>query len=150
LSWHSARGYETPEQLAWTQHKGTAIVRLGRRSGAWPIPPEIASARHVILRTRKGVVAPGLFRLRVPGYQVFTVEELRKTDYPGRASGAIYALFQVSEDPEYAGRAWDGAILMDVLEEFESRMKHKPAVTLGRSSPNPRVLSLRELLKARK
>jgi hypothetical protein len=37
---------------------------------------------------------------------------------------------------------------MDVLEEFEARMKQRPAVALGRISPYPRVLSLRVLLKA--
>ena len=140
--------YDSPEQLAWTLREGIANVRLGDRPGAWHIPPEIASARHLLLRTRGGVVAPGLFRLREPGYRVFTAEELRGGGYPGRASGAIYAVFDVREDPEYAGREWDGAILMDVLEEFEARMKHKPAAPLGRTSPHPRVLSLRELLKA--
>lgn len=50
-------------------------------------------------------------------------------------------------DPAFAEREWNGAVLMKVLEEFEARMKQKPAVSLGRMSPYPRVLSLREILK---
>jgi predicted component of viral defense system (DUF524 family) len=140
--------YDSQDQLDWTLREGIANVRLGNQRGAWHIPPEMAAAQHVLLRTRGGDVAPGLFRLRKPGYRVFTADELRSSGYPGRASGEIYAVFEVREDPEYAAREWDGAILMDVLEEFEARMKHRPAVPLGRTSPYPRALSLRELLKA--
>ena len=118
------------------------------RPGAWHIPPEIASARHILLRTYRGVVAPGLLRLRTPGYRVFTANDLRNSDYPGTAGGEIYAVFQVGEDSAFAGREWNGAVMMGVLERFEARMRHRPAVSLGRTSPYPRVLSLRELLKA--
>ncbi len=89
------------------------------------------------MHTHGGNVALGLFRLRASGR-------------PGRASGEIYAVFEVIADPEYAGREWDGAIIMNVLPDFEARIKHKPAVGLGRTSPYPRVLSLQELLKALK
>jgi hypothetical protein len=140
--------YDAPEQLAWTRREGMANVRLGDRPGSWNVPPEISSARHLLLRTRGGVAAPGLFRLRVPGYRVFTADELQRTGYPGRASGAIYAVFSVIEDPEYAGREWNGSILMEVIGLFEARMKHRAPASLGRASPYPRVLSLRELLKA--
>jgi hypothetical protein len=140
--------YNSPEQLAWTRRKGIAIVRLGRRPGSWHVPPEIASARHLLLRTYRRVVAPGLFRLRVPGYKVFSSEELRHRDYPGRAKGAIYAVFEVAEDSKYAGRGWNGGILIKVIEEYEARMKHRPPVSLGRTSAYPRVLSVRDLVKA--
>lgn len=140
--------YETPEQLAWTLREGIANVRLGDRPGSWHVPPEISSARHLLLRTHRGVVAPGLFRLRAPGYRVFTAGDLRRSGYPGTAGGEIYAVFEVNEDPAYADREWNGTVLMNVLEKFESRMHHRTAVSLGRTSPYPRVLSLRELLKA--
>ena len=39
---------------------------------------------------------------------------------------------------------------MRVLAEFQARLKHKASVPLGRTSAYPRVLSLRELLKALK
>ena len=142
--------YETPAQLEWTRREGLANVRLGERPGSWHVPPEIASARHLLLRTHRKGVAPGLFRLKVPGYRVFTVDELLRTGYPGRAGGEIYAVFEVSEDPEYAGRTWDGAMFMQVLTEFEARLKQKKPVSLGHTSAYPRILSLRELLKALK
>lgn len=140
--------YETPEQLAWTRREGIANVRLGDRPGSWHVPPEISSARHLLLRTHRGVVVPGLFRLRTPGYRVFTADDLRSSGYPGTAGGEIYAVFEVNEDPGYAGIEWDGSVLMRVLAEFEARMKHKAPAPLGHTSPYPRVLSLRELLKA--
>ena len=140
--------YETPAQLAWTHRTGLANVRLGDRPGSWRIPPEIASARHLLLRTHRGVVTPGLFRLQVPGYRIFTVGDLRNSGYPGTAGGEIYAVFEVVEDPVYAGLEWDGDLLMRVIAEFEGRKKHIAPIPLGRTSPYPRVLSLRELLKA--
>ncbi|MDG4598065.1 MAG: DUF2357 domain-containing protein [Candidatus Contendobacter sp.] len=142
--------YETPTQLDWTRRTGLANVRLGDRPGSWRIPPEIASARHLLLRTHRGVVAPGLFRLRTPGCRVLTAGDLRHNGYPGTAGSEIYAVFDVSEDPTYAGLEWNGSVLMRVITEFEARMKHRPGLTLGRTSPYSRVLSLRELLKALK
>lgn len=73
--------YDSPAQLDWTYREGFANVRLGRRRGSWRIPPDIASARHLLLRTHGGVVAPGLFALRTPGYQVFTANDLLKSGY---------------------------------------------------------------------
>jgi len=140
--------YDSPEQLDWTKREKIAIVRLGDRPGTWHVPPDFSSARHLLLRTHDGVVAPGLYRLRTPGYKVYPIEELLRTDYPGKASGAIYAVFEVAEDPEYSGREWDGSVLMDVVSNYEARLKHRPPVSPGRTSPYPRVLSLRELLKA--
>jgi hypothetical protein len=70
--------------------------------------------------------------------------------YPGRAGVEIYAVFEVNEDPEYAGRNWDGEALMQVLTEFEARMKQNKPISLGHTSAYPRILSLRELLKALK
>jgi hypothetical protein len=140
--------YETPAQLDWTRRKGLANVRLGDRPGSWHVPPEISSARHLLLRTHGGVVVPGLFCLRAPGYRVFTAGDLRDSGYPGTAGGEIYAVFEVNEDPVYAGLEWNGAVLMRVLAEFEARMKHSAPAPLGHASAYPRVLSLRELLKA--
>ena len=146
----SSHGMRHTAQLDWTRREGLANVRLGDRPGSWHVPPEISSARHLLLRTHDGVVASGLFRLRTPGYRVFTAGDLRDRGYPGTAGGEIYAVFEVDEDPAYAGREWNGAVLMRVLAEFQARMKHKASVPLGRTSAYPRVLSLRELLKALK
>jgi hypothetical protein len=103
-----------------------------------------------LLRTHGGIVVPGLFRLQVPGYRVFTAGDLRDRGYPGTAGGDIYAVFEVSEDPDYAGFEWSGEVLKDVLAGFEARMRQKAPAPLGYTSAFPRVLSLRELLKALK
>jgi predicted component of viral defense system (DUF524 family) len=141
--------FDSPAQLEWTRQKKIANVRLGRRTGTWHVPPEISSARHLLLRTHGGVVAPGLWRLRQPGYKVYTVTDLRKTDYPGAAGGEIYAVFDVEEDPAWQAQDWKGEKVMEVIEAYESSVRHRVVLNLGRTSPYPRVLPLRDLLKAR-
>jgi len=101
------------------------------------------------LRTYNGVVAPGLWRLRELGYRVYSVKDLRKTGYPGAARGEIYAVFEVEEDAVWEKVAWDGVRLMEMIERFESTIHHRLPQNLGRTSPYPRVLPLRDLLKAR-
>jgi predicted component of viral defense system (DUF524 family) len=142
--------YNSPEQLSWTLKTGLASLRLGDRPGSWHIPPEIASARHVLLRTRGGKVADGLLRIRPsrPGYKVLTAADLKATDYPGTAAGEIYAVFEVEPDPTYAGREWDEAEVTKQIKAFESRRTYRQITSLGHHSANPRVLSLQELLRA--
>lgn len=140
--------YNTPEQLAWTLEKGIANVRLGDRPGTWHIPPEMASARHVLLRTHGGKVAAGLFRLTKPGYKVYSASDLTAKGYPGAAGGEIYAVFEVETDAAYAGRKWDEPEVTKQIKAFESRRTYRQVDTLHRRSPDPRVLSLQELLRA--
>lgn len=141
--------FNTPEQLAWTRKEGLVNVRLGNRPGTWRVPPEFASARHVLLRSHSHEVVKGLWKLseNEPGYKVFTAGDLKRSGYPGSAEGEIYAVFQVTEDPLYKNQEWDGAKLMKVLTEYEARKGHQWNA-LGRRSPDPRVVNLRELLKA--
>jgi predicted component of viral defense system (DUF524 family) len=141
--------YDSPEQLEWTKAKGIANVRLGNRKGTWRVPPEISSARHLLLRTHKGVVAPGLWRLKKAGYKVFTDTDLLKAEYPETTGGEIYAVFEVEEDQAWKFQDWNGAKIMDVIEAYESSVRYRLVSNLGRTSPYPRVLPLRELLKAR-
>ena len=140
--------YNTPEQLAWTLDKGIANVRLGDRPGTWHIPPEMASARHVLLRTHGGKVAEGLFRLTKPGYKVYSASDLTAKGYPGAAGGEIYAVFEVEPDAAYAGRKWDEPEVTKQIKAFESRRAYRQVKTLHRRSPDPRVLSLQDLLRA--
>ncbi len=140
--------YNSPEQLAWTLEMGIANVRLGDRPGTWHIPPEMASARHVLLRTHGGRVAEGLFRLTKPGYKVYSASDLTAKGYPGAAGGEIYAVFEVAADVAYAGRKWDEPEVTKQIKEFESRRSYRRVNTLHRRSPDPRVLSLQELLRA--
>jgi predicted component of viral defense system (DUF524 family) len=140
--------YNTPEQLAWTLENGIANVRLGDRPGTWHIPPEMASARHVLLRSYRGEVAEGLFRLTKPGYKVYTAGDLIAKGYPGAASGEIYAVFEVEPDAAYTGRKWDGDQLWEQIKSFAARRSYRQGNIHNRRSPDPRVMSLQELLRA--
>ena len=142
--------YEDDAQLKWTMKTGYAVVRMGDRRGSWNVPPEFASARHVLLHTHKSQVACGLLVLkeRNPGYKVFTAEELKAKGYPGSASGDIYAIFEVAPDPVFDGQKWDGRKLQEVMTAFESRRIYREVKALGSLSALPRILSLQELLKA--
>lgn len=143
--------FEDDHQLEWTIKTGFAVVRLGNRIGTWHVPPEFASARHVLLHTHKSQVADGLLMLKEqkPGYKVFTAEDLISKGYPGSARGDIYAIFEVMPDPLFENEKWDGSKLQEVMIKFESRRKYREVKALGRLSALPRVLSLQELLKAR-
>jgi len=141
--------FDSPQQIEWTRQKGIANVRLGKQPGTWHVPPEISSARHLLLRTHGGIIAPGLWRLRKAGYKVYTDTDLRKAGYPGAAGGEIYAVFEVEGDRTWQGQQWNGDKLMDVIESYESAVRHRLVQNLGRMSPYPRVLPLRDLLKAR-
>jgi predicted component of viral defense system (DUF524 family) len=140
--------YDSPNQLEWTLKSGLANVRLGARPGTWHIPPEIASARHVLLRTYGGKIAEGLFRLKKPGYKVYSANDLKAKGYPGSADGEIYAVFEVELDAAYEGRKWDETEVNNQIKAFESRRAYRQVKTLHRRSPDPRVLSLQELLQA--
>lgn len=142
--------YEDEAQLKWTLKTGFAVIRLGNRHGTWRVPPEFASARHVLLHTHKSRVADGLLALKefIPGYKVFTAEDLKAKGYPGSASGNIYAIFEVVPDSVFDGQKWDGRKLQEVMIEYESRRKYRDVKVLGSLSALPRVLSLKELMKA--
>jgi predicted component of viral defense system (DUF524 family) len=142
--------FEDDAQLQWTMKTGFAVVRLGDRRGTWHVPPEFATARHVLLHTHKSQVADGLLALkeRKPGYKVFTAEDLKAKGYPGSANGDIYAIFEVEADSVFDGQKWDGKKLQEVMTTFESRRKYREMKALKFLSALPRVLSLQELLKA--
>jgi predicted component of viral defense system (DUF524 family) len=154
---------EAQKQLAEADD-GLAYVRLGRRSGAFHVHPNLARVRHVALRTEKGAVAPGLMLVREPGMRVYTRSQLRAELQKGagvrgiaawEASARvddeehIYAVFRTCLDARYAGQLWNAAMMMDLIETFESDLRNKPVTNLGRTSPYPRIISLRDLLKAR-
>jgi hypothetical protein len=157
--------YETDAQLALAQQEnGFAFVRLGRRAGALHVHPDLAQTRHMLLRTYNEKVAHGLLILREPGFRVFTRTALR-AELQAKAKQAgvavwesvvatnddehIYALFQTKPDPAWTNVQWRGKDLMNLIEAFESDIRHKPIENVGRTSAYPRLLPLRELLKAR-
>jgi predicted component of viral defense system (DUF524 family) len=154
---------EAQKQLA-EDTNGFAYVRLGRRSGALHVHPNLARVRQVLLRTGGEVVMLGLLQLREPGFRVFTRSQLR-AELQQHAKGAgvaswkasagtdddehIYALFRTCRNPVYGEQAWSGGKVMDLIEAFESDTRNKLVENLGRTSAYPRILPLRELLKAR-
>jgi hypothetical protein len=158
-------GYRNEVQKALAEAEdGFTYVRLGRRRGALHVHPNLARVRSVILRTEGSVVAPGLLLLREPGFRVFTRSELR-AELIQRAKGVgvaawqadagdddekhIYALFRTSRDPAYGGQAWNGDRVMDLIEDFESDVRNTPGGNVARTSPYPRIMPLRELLKTK-
>jgi hypothetical protein len=143
--------YDSPQQLAWTLKTGRVLVRLGDRPGTWHVPPEFASARHILLHTHShdGGVRQGLLRLKdgFPGYKIFTSADVIALGYPGKASGDIYAVFEVTVDLTYANQTWDTAKVWVAQQAFDARTSYRPK-SHPRRSADPRVMSLRELLTA--
>ena len=143
---------------------GFTYVRLGRRSGSLHVHPNLAKTRHILLRTHGPSVARGVLMLREPGFRIFTRTQLR-LELSSHAKGAgiaawqadagldddsfIYALFRTKLDPVFANQAWNADKVIGQIEAFESDVRQRPVENLGRTSPYPRVLSLRDLLKAR-
>lgn len=157
--------YRDPEQveLARLEH-GLAFVRLGRRRGSLHVHPNLSRIRHLALRSNRGTLAPGLVKLTEPGFRVYTrkdlatlLRKLRAKDVLAawqRHSGEddseyLYAVFRTTDDADYARCVWDSALLTEKIERFESDRRNKPVTNLGRSSPEPRVLPLSDLLDAR-
>ncbi len=155
--------YRTEAQLRLAASQdGLVFVRLGRRAGALHVHPNLSRTRHVLLRSNDENVAPGLLRLREPGFRVYTRSQLR-TELKSRigVTGVaawensaepgdeeqIYALFKTQQDTAFQGIVWNGSALMDLIEAFEAEARNRPLVNLGRMSPCPRLISLRDLLK---
>lgn len=143
---------------------GFTYVRLGRRSGALHVHPNLAKVRNIVLRTHSAVVAPGLLELREPGFRIFTRAQLRlKLREHARGAGVasweasaaadddehIYALFFTRQSKAYVEEHWDGNKLMTEIENFETDVRNKLVENVRRTSPYPRVLPLRQLLKSR-
>jgi PD-(D/E)XK nuclease superfamily/Domain of unknown function (DUF2357) len=158
-----AAWYETEAQLQLASNaRGIVYVRLGTRRGALHVHPNFARTRHVLLRTHGGIAAQGLLVLREDGYRVYTRQQLRDvlrqlgaqrgtaaweaTEQEGD-NEAIYAVFQVAPDPTFASCQWDGSKVMEVVEAFESKRRNRLAENLGRTSPYPRLLPLKQLLQ---
>jgi predicted component of viral defense system (DUF524 family) len=156
--------YRDPAQVDLARaENGIIFVRLGGRRGALHVQPNLSQVRHILLRSEDRSVASGLLVLRVPGFRIYTRAELRRILERKRARQVLeawdrrpvgdeeqylYALFETTEDPDWSQSQWNGEKVMDFIEQFESDRRNKPVVNLGRTSPDPRVLSLRELLKA--
>lgn len=60
----------------------------------------------------------------------------------------IYALFKTAENPDTSSQPWDSRILMNKIKRFESDARNRPVENVGRLSAYPRILPLRDVLKA--
>lgn len=72
---------------------------------------------------------------------------VKKSPARGHRGGAS-AVFDVEFDGEYADWRWDGAVVNELLLALERRRGHLWQ-GLYRRSPDPRVLGLADLRKAR-
>ena len=54
-----------------------------------------------------------------------------------------------SRQPATLQQNRQGEVLLDLIEEFESDVRNKPVTNVGRTSAYPRILPLRDVLKAR-
>ena len=118
----------------------------------------------MLLRTQGPKVESVLLVLREQEFYVFTRTQLRAQLF-AHAKGAgvaawqasagcdddeyIYALFKTNADDCFKKQAWNANESMEQIEKFESDARLKPLENLGRTSPNPRLLPLQGLLKAR-
>jgi predicted component of viral defense system (DUF524 family) len=162
--------------LAWFQNEaqrtlaasedGLVYVRLGRRKGGGGlhVHPNLARVRHILLRSHEHSVATGLLLLREPGFRVYTRLQLRQ-ELLSHAKGKgvasweasaksddeemIYALFRTAPDNAFEQQRWNGEQLMKLIEVFESDVRNKLVVNLGRSSAYPRVIPFRDVLQTR-
>ena len=155
---------EAQRQLAESS-EGFSYVRLGRRAGTFHVHPNFARVRHILLRTSGGIVALGLLTLREPGFRVYTRDQLRdvirqharglgvstwESDVAGDNEDYIYALFRCRPDLRFAGQDWDEAQVMNLIEAFETDARNRLVKNIRRTSAYPRILPLRDLLKARR
>lgn len=167
--------YNNPAQLTVAMEpEGFCYVRLGLRAGSLQIHPNLAKVRRIILRAEDGKVNPGFLLLREVGFRIYTRtqlrNELRKKSYGERVAKwvqtsdlkeddeYIYALFRTRPDPAFETQAWDGEKLKSCIEAFEKDRRNRlplpvpeldDPINLGRTSPYPRILALRDVLKAR-
>lgn len=149
--------------------QGFCYVRLGTRSGALHVHPNLAKVRRILLRAKGGEVQEGLLLLRDPGFRIYTRNQLRDRlqKVPGGSEVAkwvmtpeseedaesIYAFFHTKRDAVFVHQKWDGEKLMERLERFEQDKRNGPRsdigvpINLARTSPYPRILSLKEILR---
>lgn len=136
------------EQLAvWKKH-GIAYVRLGDRRGSLQVNFELAEVRHVLYRRGKEA-AEHLWKVPATGFQVMTGSELGAKYGVSHEADNIYAVFKGKPDPSISSKNWtDETIWKMVLERFE---KQNPGKKLSqRRSADPRVVTLRDLMKTKK
>ena len=82
------------------------------------------------------------------GYRVLMGADLTGFGCPGVDAVGIYAVFEVEFDGFYAACRWDGAAVSELLLALDRR-RGNFWQGLYRRSPDPRVLGLADLWKAR-
>lgn len=141
--------YERTEELVWMRDSGILVVQVLRESGSIPIPPTMSIARHALLRTHRGLMGDGLYRIRRPGYELRSASSLSSSGYPNAQVGVTYAVFEIEPDAVYSGQRWSPYLLggkIEKLLELAGDRGPQP----GPPDPSwPMVISLQELLKTR-
>jgi hypothetical protein len=154
---------ESQVELAADQD-GLLYVSLGGRRGPPYVHPNLGKVRHALLRTRGGVTNPGLLRLLDGGFLILDRSQLRialerhsgaggveawKARAGKDGAGHTYALFRTTQDASIAGQHWNHSVLRTLIARFESDKRNRIFESLPESSPYPRVLPLRDVLRSR-
>nr|WP_255435065.1 DUF2357 domain-containing protein [Rhodoferax sp. BLA1] len=142
-----AWGYED-EQLAWMRVNKVGVARLGPVAGVWHVQSDLSRARHLLLRNRVGGPSAGLLRLTAPGYRILTDVDLVAMGYPSPAIGEVHALFDVADQPDWAGVTWPAKTILRAVREFEATNLARHGGNVGAQRGVPRIVSLLGLLKA--
>ena len=159
--------YCSEEQRAMAESgNGVVYIKLRYGSESLDVHPNLARIRHVALRTEGAIFAPGLLLLREPGFQVFThAQLLAELQHYGHApdianpvvaaiagddNQTIYALFRTRCDLAFDKQLWDGDRVIKLIETFETEARNKLFERGERTSLCPRIIPLRDLLKAKK
>lgn len=139
---------DEPQREKWSEN-GIAHVRLGKRAGGLPIEMELSEVRHILVRRGPNVFG-GLLKLTKNQFTIHTGKEL-KGAFGISASDAegIYAVFHIEEDADFRSTEWkDEEIWGLIAKEHAAKNPGGPELNPRRSA-DPRIMTLRTLLKAR-
>jgi hypothetical protein len=136
------------EQIAWIKVNGVGIIRLGPLNGGWRIQSDFSGLRHLLLHCSQSTFTQGLWRLRKPGYRIFSDNDVRALGYPLAQSNNVYAVFDLEVDQGFISFRWTSKNLFRAIKQFEKMERFKIAKNIGRQSNFPRMLSLANLLEA--
>ncbi|MBK8648586.1 MAG: hypothetical protein IPN16_18985 [Gemmatimonadetes bacterium] len=90
----------------------------------------------------------GMLSLSEPGYGILTDRDLTDSGFPNNLSEGIFAVFQVSADPDFCEQVWDGSAITQAVAASERRNLYRNRANAA-SLQDVKLISLRELLQAR-
>jgi len=134
-------------ELGVWNRQNMAFVRLGDRPGSLEVSSELFGVRHLLVR-RSEKVFGGLRRFTKDGFTIFSGKDLNNRYKLKKEESNIYAVFQVEADLDFENVQWDEERIWQKIAAKRQRSNPKAKPLSKRRSPDPVVLSLRELVKA--